>query len=61
GAHQATDPNAMPLAEYIAEVMDLLKEPEPPQGEILVERVKLLRHAEQKGEYDKVFGFLNPA
>ena len=61
GAHQATDPNAMPLSEYIAEVMDLLKDPDPPHGEILVERVKMLRHAEKKGEYDKVFGFLNPA
>ena len=59
GAHQATDPNAMPLSEYIAEVMDLLKDPEPPHGEILVERVKMLRHAERQGEYDKVFGFLN--
>ncbi len=59
GAHQATDPHAMPLADYIAEVMHLLAVPEPPHGEVLVERVKLLRDAERKGEYEKVFGFLN--
>ncbi|HNR55397.1 MAG TPA: SDR family NAD(P)-dependent oxidoreductase [Flavobacteriales bacterium] len=59
GAHQATDPNAMPLADYIAEVMQLLAVPEPPRGEVLVERVKVLRDAERKGEYEKVFGFLN--
>lgn len=60
GAHQATDPHAMPLAEYVSEVMQLLAVPEPPHGEVLVERVKMLRGAERTGEYEKVFGFLNP-
>lgn len=54
GAHQRTDPNAMPLEEYISETMDLLKNPQP-SGEILVERVKFLRFAERNGTYDEVF------
>lgn len=58
GSHQATDPNAMPLADYIAETMTLLKNP-PPNGEILVERVKMLRFAEKNGNYDQVFTTVN--
>lgn len=61
GAHQATDPHAMPLADYIAEVMRLLRDPNQPHGEILVERVKSLRGAERGGKYEEVFGMLNPA
>ncbi len=58
GAHQASDPNAMPLAEYIAESMALLAEP-PASGEILVQRVHPLRFAEKKGSYERVFEGLN--
>ena len=58
GAHQATDPNAMPLADYIAETLTLLKNP-PPSGEILVERVKPLRFAEKNGNYEKIFPVVN--
>ena len=54
GPHQATDPHAMPLADYVAEVMQLLGEPNPPRGEILVERVKTLRWAEKNG-YEPIF------
>lgn len=61
GPAQASDPNAMPLADYIAEVMQLLAQPNPPQGEILVERVKHLRQAEVSGHYKDVFGALNPS
>jgi uncharacterized oxidoreductase len=35
GPNQATDPNAVPLADYVAEVMLLLGEPMPANGEIL--------------------------
>jgi uncharacterized oxidoreductase len=42
GADQASDPDAMPLADYIAEVMECLETGDPPGGEILVERVKLV-------------------
>ncbi len=58
GSHQVTDPNAMPLDEYIAEVMELLKNP-PPSGEILVQRVHPLRFAERKGNYEQVFEGMN--
>lgn len=58
GAHQATDPNAMPLAEYIAETMTLLASP-PASGEILVERVKPLRFAEKNGNYEGMFTTVN--
>lgn len=53
-----TDPHAMPLADFIAETMDLLKNP-PPSGEILVERVLPLRFAEKNGNHEKIFGGLN--
>lgn len=57
GAQQATDPNAMPLKEYIAETMQLLTtQPTPP--EILVERVKPLRFA-AKGDYAALFQTIN--
>ena len=59
GPRQATDPHAMPLADYVAEVMRLLGEPSPPRGEILVERVKALRWAEAGGDYKTVFAANN--
>jgi uncharacterized oxidoreductase len=49
----------MPLADYIAEVMDILSESDPPHREIRVERVEALRWAERKGDYDKWFGTMN--
>jgi uncharacterized oxidoreductase len=55
GPDQATDPNAMPLADYIAEVMQVLGDPNPSRGEILVERVKALRWAEKNDEYQEIF------
>ena len=54
GPHQATDPMAMPLKDYIDEVMALLKS-SPDAKEILVERVKPLRFAEANGGYDAFF------
>ena len=60
GAHQTTDPNAMPLAEYIEETMALLADP-PASGEILVQRVHPLRFAERNGNYDQVYDGLNRA
>ncbi|WP_216318384.1 SDR family oxidoreductase [Deinococcus aestuarii] len=58
GPGQASDPGAMPLGEFIEEVMDLL-ETSPNAAEILVERVKPLRFAEVDGNYDAVFGQMN--
>jgi uncharacterized oxidoreductase len=54
GSGQASDPRAMPLKDYIAETIQILKtQPTPP--EILVERVKPLRFAELNGSYDAIF------
>lgn len=52
------DPNAMALDEYLDETMALLAE-QPDAREILVERVKLLRFAEVRGDYDRVVAALN--
>lgn len=60
GAHQAKDPNAMPLDDFISETMTLLAT-QPADGEILVQRVHPLRFAEKTGNLDNIFGHLNPA
>jgi uncharacterized oxidoreductase len=59
GPHQLTDPHAMPLAEYIAEVMQLLGTPNPPHGEIVVQRAQEYRRAEKNGVYEQVFAARN--
>jgi len=51
GPSQRTDPNAMPLQDFISEVMHILKH-SPEETEICVERVKPLRRAEASGNYD---------
>ena len=51
---------AMPLDEFIAEVMALL-EAQPDAREIQVERVKFLRYGEARGDYDQVVATLNAA
>jgi uncharacterized oxidoreductase len=56
----ASDPRAMPLADFIAEVMQILKT-QPDVTEICVERVKGLYGAAASGQYDKVFHGLNAA
>jgi uncharacterized oxidoreductase len=58
GARQANDPNAMPLKDYIAETMNILKT-SPGATEICVERVKPLRFAETNGGYDAFFKNFN--
>lgn len=52
GSEQANDPRAMPLREFIAETMAILKN-SPEATEICVERVKPLRFAERSGSYDE--------
>lgn len=52
------NPNSMPLDDYIAETVELLST-QPDATEILVERVKFLRHAEVRGDYDSVIAALN--
>jgi uncharacterized oxidoreductase len=58
GAHQASDPSAMPLGEFISEVMQLL-ETSPDATEICVERVKFLRFAEGNGGYENSYAMVN--
>ncbi len=58
GERQKNDPNAMPLADYIAETMKLLRE-NPDAPEILVNRVKPQRFAEKSGQYDEFFKKMN--
>lgn len=55
---QETSDYAMPLEDFVAEVLALI-EAQPDATEILVERVKLLRGAEARGDYDRVVGMLN--
>lgn len=57
GAGQATDPNAMPLKDFISETMQILRD-NPDAKEILVERVKPLRFSE-RGDYDGFFKTFN--
>lgn len=57
---QRSNPRSMPLADYVSESMAILSAT-PPNGEILVERVKFLRNAEASGNFDSVFNMLNPA
>ena len=60
GEQQSSDPNAMPLAEFIDEVMSIL-ESQPEAHEVLVKRVLPLRFAAEQGSegYAKQFAGLN--
>jgi uncharacterized oxidoreductase len=60
GADQAKDPNAMPLAEFIDEVMSILAQ-NPKATEVIVERCKPLRFAAENGNLDAVMAGLNGA
>jgi uncharacterized oxidoreductase len=55
---QTDDERAMPLEDYLDEVMLLIAN-EPEAEEILVERVKLLRFAEAEGRFDSVLAMLS--
>lgn len=57
---QNDDERAMPLPEYLAEVMTILRT-RPDAQEILVENVKFLRFAEVNGSYDGVLAVLSGA
>ncbi|GAB3390732.1 SDR family NAD(P)-dependent oxidoreductase [Humibacter soli] len=50
--------HAMPLDEFIDEVMQLL-ETQPDAKEVQVQTVKFLRYGEVRGDYDQVVGILN--
>jgi uncharacterized oxidoreductase len=56
----ASDPRAMPLGAFIAEVMAIL-EGQPDATEVCVENVKRLRFAAETGNYEAVFQGFNDA
>ncbi len=60
GDRQVKDPNAMPLEDFIQEVMQILKEKSDVK-EVAVERVRLQRMASSQGieSYDKFFQEFN--
>lgn len=60
GPQQNQDPRAMPLTDFIAEVIEILKT-QPDAREILVQRVYPLRFAAEKGQagYEEFFKTLN--
>ena len=58
GPEQAVDPMAMPLADFIAEVMTIL-ETQAEAHEVIVERCKPLRFAAENGNLAGVFAMLN--
>jgi uncharacterized oxidoreductase len=62
GSAQAADPRAMPLADFLAEVTEILKT-QPNATEILVERVKPLRFSAENGQekYEAFFQQFNDA
>ncbi len=60
GDHQASDPRAIPVAAYVAEVMQLLEAGNHPRGEVLVERDRARRSAEREGRYEEVYAAINP-
>lgn len=60
GAQQAEDPRAMPLGEFINEVMQIIRN-QPSVAEICVERVKPLRFAAETGTFEATFKALNQA
>ena len=58
GAHQATDPRAMPLDAFIAEVMDILTN-QPDATEVIVERCKPLRFAAENHQVAEMVEMIN--
>ncbi len=60
GPGQVSDPRAVPLDAYVAEVMQLLEAGNCPGGEVLVERDYFRRTAERDGRYNEVFATINP-
>ncbi len=60
GPQQASDPRAMPLDDFVADVMRLLARGKHPGGEILLERDHARRWADRDGKYADIFAAMNP-
>ena len=57
GPQQAADPRAMPLADFIAETMAIIRG--GATGEVIVDRCRFLRDAEGEGRYEQAFTATN--
>jgi uncharacterized oxidoreductase len=55
---RGSDPRALPLDDFISEVMTLLKT-KPDADEVVVERAKGFRFAERDGAYDEIYPVFN--
>jgi len=60
GEHQASDPNAMPLEDFVTEVMQILSS-RPDVAEVVVGRCVPLRSAAENGTLDAMFQAINSA
>jgi uncharacterized oxidoreductase len=60
GTHQANDPAAMPLQDFIAEVMQLLST-QPDIAEVVVGRCEPLRFAAEQDRIGAMFQAINGA
>lgn len=60
GSQQASDPRAMPLVDFVAEVLEIIKSKRYLNGEILLEKDYARRWAERDGQYTKMFEVINP-
>jgi uncharacterized oxidoreductase len=58
GDRQKNDPMAMPLADYLRETFNFLRE-NPDAPEVIIDRVKPLRFAAQNGDYEGFFKTFN--
>ncbi|KTC22078.1 SDR family oxidoreductase [Pseudomonas viridiflava] len=58
---QATDPRGMPVTAFVEEVMAMIQSKCHPAGELLVERARGERWAEQNGQYGAIFSKMNPS
>ncbi|CAA2109127.1 SDR family oxidoreductase [Variovorax paradoxus] len=60
GPGQASDPRALPLADYVGQVLTRLEAGDTPNGEVLLERDLPRRWAERDGTYAAVYAAMNP-
>jgi uncharacterized oxidoreductase len=60
GIAQATDPRALAVTDYVAQVIELLEKQRHPRGEILLQRDLARRWAERDGTYDEIYASMNP-
>ena len=60
GDNQLSDARAMPVDEYINQVIAMLESQNTFRGELLLERDQPRRWAERDGQYEEIFRMMNP-